>query len=1042
MKFEQSQLDALSEQLDQLDQLESEKDELEQNAEALAAELDKISAAKLVDAAKNLSEVLKEEQKAASDIDIIVPPSRPIPNQVIVGDSSASSDAATDVEDSLDTGSNSSMFLTGGLSAASDTGIFGDGITSLSQPTFEGKTLPNLTVQLTVAGTVYSFQSSKSSGEWTFQIPTPIKNGEYEFVLMAKSSDVTEEIKNTITVDATQPNLTNVNWQNDKASAPNIVNNTTPLISGTSIANAIVTLEVAGQKLSTTVGEDGAWNILLTTPLPEGEHPYTLTAETTAGKKETVNANLTVDTRVANSSFSLKEEDDTGEKGDFLTRETSPTFIGTTEAGSKINFNIDGGVLSTTADDDGQWSIQTATLADATYPILIQIIDKAGNELEQSGNVKIQSQLTNNSAMLAATSDTGSSDTDNITKDVRPNLVGTTEPNTSIELTIFGETHALKADASGKWTFDFPSDAADLTAQVYDYTVKATDVVGNENTFNGSFTVSTSVELTAQLAQISTSDPSTPTQTDQPRPTFSGQTAPNATVTFSIGGDTFNADVDASGNWSYRLTTNVTPATYNYVVKAVDLAGNEETVSRSFTYLPNGVALPSVSIQLTDATDSGVKGDGVTSFRTPAFQGAVSAGNSVEFEIGETKINGITVASDGTFTVTLPASVVLNEGVNKYIVKVTEPSTKLQSTLEGTVLVDTTDPLITAKLDTNTGALNDFETQTRTNTLSGTVEIGSTLKLTLDGQSFDVTVDNKGDWTYSSTRAFYDGSYPFTLTAVDVAGNTGTYTNVLVIDNTAPNPTLVFTSKSPFSGNLFLSSDLTPTFSYGANLVSTNPKDVSTIAMTNGESLSAVVGNLITFSTPIGTEGVMSMHRFTFQTEDPAGNASRADGANIYFLEQTFETTAGIADKDADLGKNITSNSRPSFSGAFQAVTSGLDTTSDVTFEGTITFDGTSYPLQMTKGTGNVAWTFEYPDSAPAFTRGEQAFSVYIRDNFENEATSEHTFTFSTMNFNLTAETDTGVLGDFVTSDTSPVLFGTLLSSATANILFQGKYTL
>src|SRR5690606_36922209 len=100
---------------------------------------------------------------------------------------------------------------------------------------------------------------------------------------------------------------------------------------------------------------------------------------------------------------------------------------------------------------------------------------------------------------LAAGSDTGSSDTDNITSDTTPTFSGTHTANNVVRLYANGEfIGSATANGSGNWTVT--SDA--LGAGTYSFTARSVDTAGNESADSDGLSVT--IDTTAPAA------PSTP----------------------------------------------------------------------------------------------------------------------------------------------------------------------------------------------------------------------------------------------------------------------------------------------------------------------------------------------------------------------------------------------------------------------------------------------------------------------------------------------------------------------------------------------------
>ncbi|TOD01627.1 hypothetical protein CGJ72_25115, partial [Vibrio parahaemolyticus] len=64
-------------------------------------------------------------------------------------------------------------------------------------------------------------------------------------------------------------------------------------------------------------------------------------------------------------------------------------LTGVTEPNSYIVITIDGKEFKTQADGNGSWNQIIPNLSDGIYNVNIEITDKAGNKLTQSGSITI-----------------------------------------------------------------------------------------------------------------------------------------------------------------------------------------------------------------------------------------------------------------------------------------------------------------------------------------------------------------------------------------------------------------------------------------------------------------------------------------------------------------------------------------------------------------------------------------------------------------------------------------------------------------------------
>src|SRR5690606_11270178 len=98
-----------------------------------------------------------------------------------------------------------------------------------------------------------------------------------------------------------------------------------------------------------------------------------------------------------------------------------------------------------------------------------------------------------------------------------------------------------------------------------------------------------------------------------------------------------------------------------------------------------------------------------------------------------------------------------------------------------------------------------------TPTISGIAESDSTVEVFREGVSQGrTTADGSGDWTFTPTSAWPDGTYSITVKATDTGGNTsvGSEAVVLTIDTTAPSAPSITPSTA-----LIRSPEATPTIS-------------------------------------------------------------------------------------------------------------------------------------------------------------------------------------------------------------------------------------
>ena len=346
----------------------------------------------------------------------------------------------------------------------------------------------------------------------------------------------------------------------------------------------------------------------MSTTLAQGAHNITAKATDLSGNTGVASGALsvTIDTTApaAPGKPDLAAASDSGGSNiDNMTKVTTPVFTGTAEANSTVAL-FDGATAlgSGKASAAGAWSITSGALGEGTHTITAKATDQAGNTGVASGALSVTIDTSVPAAPsapdLAATSDSGVSSADDITKVTTPVFSGTAEPNSAI--TLFNGAivaGAAQADAAGHWTIT----SSALPQNVHAMTAKATDVAGN--TGPASAVLSVTIDTTAPLAPsapdlAAASDSGTSHTdniTDVTTPLFTGTAAANSLVTLFDGTTAVGSgNASAAGAWS--ITSSVlAPGTHSVTATAADTAGNLSTASKALSVTINPSAPVSAS---------------------------------------------------------------------------------------------------------------------------------------------------------------------------------------------------------------------------------------------------------------------------------------------------------------------------------------------------------------------------------------------------------------------------------------------------------------
>jgi len=240
------------------------------------------------------------------------------------------------------------------------------------------------------------------------------------------------------------------------------------------------------------------------------------------------------------------------------TTNTTPTISGTTdvEAPGVVTVTVNGQTLTDTP-SDGTWSVDSAILANATYPIVASVTDGAGNPGSAT------QQLTVDTVLPVVAIDGGPSVT---TNDPTPTIAGTSDvaPGKIVRVAIGSQDRTALVQAGGTWNVT-ASALSDGTPTV---TASVNDPAGNEGTASQVLTVDT-------VAPAVTIAGGTSALTNDATPSISGTAAvpPGTTVTVDLADETLTGQVQGGGAWSVSAA-HLSDGPRRIVMSVSDAAGN------------------------------------------------------------------------------------------------------------------------------------------------------------------------------------------------------------------------------------------------------------------------------------------------------------------------------------------------------------------------------------------------------------------------------------------------------------------------------------
>ena len=407
----------------------------------------------------------------------------------------------------------------------------------------------------------------------------------------------------------TKPDMTR-ETDTGSSSSDDLTSSLNPEFTGIADPQSYIELVDANDRVlgSTTAGNTGLWSIISET-LSDGEYVIIARSEDIAGNQSDLSEPVFVkieSTASAPSDVDLMSRDDSGESNsDNITKNSSPVFEGKSSPGITIELlNTRGKVIGeTTVSESGKWSIKSDPLDEGSHEITARSTDAVGNVTESEIPLKITIDTevsTPSKPDLSNDSDTGKSDSDNVTTDTTPTFKGTSDPTTLIELfagpAVIGTGYS---DSRGIWsiTTEGMFGAQELYAV-------ATDRAGNVSSNSSSILVEVLIQGVGQSTSpqlVATSDSgrfSYDGVTNKSTPSFTGNAKPDVNVTlFDTRGNQLGAStVRSNGIWTIN-TSYMNDGEYDVYVTLSDDAGNEGDPSPSSTIIidtqaPSGLRQP------------------------------------------------------------------------------------------------------------------------------------------------------------------------------------------------------------------------------------------------------------------------------------------------------------------------------------------------------------------------------------------------------------------------------------------------------------------
>ncbi|HCJ7369526.1 TPA: Ig-like domain-containing protein [Enterobacter hormaechei subsp. xiangfangensis] len=569
-------------------------------------------------------------------------------------------------------------------------------------------------------------------------------------------------------------------------------------------AGDVVTVTVGGKTFTGVVQADGSWSVGVPASvigaLGEGSHSISVSVTDAAGNTGSATHGITLSGNPPEFTLDPISQDNVLNALEAM-QPLSLSGTSNLPNGSAVTVTLNNVNYQATV-ENGSWSVQVPVsdvldLANTLYTVSVSGTDSVGNSGSAEANLLVDTAL----PQVILNSFAGDNLVNNAEAAVDQTLSGRVTgaaAGDTVSVTVGGKSYTATVGSDLKWSVTIPS--ADLQAfGDGDLTFSASVTNAHGNTGTGERDININAELPGlRVNTISGDDVINAIEQQQDLAVTGSSThlAEGTQITVTINNVEYVTTVNASGSWQIGVPSADlqawTAGGMTVSVSAEDAWGNTVAAEHPIELDLNAVAVTIDTVTTDDMLNAAEKGADVT--LSGQTQG-VEAGQTVVVKFADQTFTA-QVQQDGSWRLTVPASAMetLIDGRAQVSVSVTNVNGN-SADASRVVTVDTQPPAITLDNLTDDNIINAAEAQ-QDLVLSGstTAEAGQTVTVTLNGKSYQTTVQADGRWQLNvpaaDVGALTDGNVTVTATVSDVAGNSSSADRVGLVDATVPQVTI------------------------------------------------------------------------------------------------------------------------------------------------------------------------------------------------------------------------------------------------------------